>query len=102
MSTRLIDYNVLAMHRKAQSMAYRWCCGEHEIINLNYNQMKEWWIRTFKVISKKDAEKRGLSFVGNVYGDEINRLNCRSIWRDSKMRRYRVDELGQVYEQCDN
>jgi hypothetical protein len=58
------------------------------------NKMKEWWIRTFKVISKEDAEKRGLSFVGNVYGDEINHLNCRSIWRDSKMRRYRVVELG--------
>jgi hypothetical protein len=56
--------------------------------------MKEWWIRTFKVISKEDAKKRGLSFVGNVYGDEINQLNCRSIWRDSKIRTYRVSELG--------
>ena len=56
--------------------------------------MREWYIRTFKVISKIEAEKRGLDFVGNVYGDEINRLNCRSIWRDSRMRRYRVTELA--------
>jgi hypothetical protein len=75
-------------------MHYTYCCGEYGIINLNNNKMKEWWIRTFKVISKEDAEKRGLNFVGNIYGDEINHLNCRSIWRDSKMRRYRVTELG--------
>ena len=67
---------------------------KRKFINLKDNIMKEWWIRTFKVIRKEDAEKRCLSFVGNVYGDEINRLNCRSIWRDSKMRRYRVAELG--------
>ena len=75
-------------------MWFRLCCGEYGIINLKDNKMKEWWIRTFKVISKDEAEKRGLSFVGNVYGDEINYLNCRSIWRDSKMRRYRVVEPG--------
>lgn len=56
--------------------------------------MKEWYTRTFKVISKEEAEKRELTFVGNVWGDEINKLKCRSIWRDSKMRRYRVSELG--------
>lgn len=56
--------------------------------------MKEWWIRTFRIISKEQALKRGLNFVGNVHGDEINALNCRSIWRDSKKRMYRVAELG--------
>ena len=56
--------------------------------------MKEWFIRTFCVISKAQAEERNLSFVGNVYGDEINLLNCRSIWRDSKNRMYRVRELA--------
>ena len=48
----------------------------------------------FVVIDIKEAKEKGLNFVGNVYGDEINRLNCRSIWRDSKNRSWGVDQLG--------
>jgi hypothetical protein len=36
----------------------------------------------FVKIDIKEAKERGFSFVGNVWGDEINKLNCRSIWRD--------------------
>lgn len=55
--------------------------------------MREWFIRNFTVISTEEAEKRNLIFVGNVHGDEINKLNCRSIWIDLKRRSYRVREL---------
>ena len=48
----------------------------------------------FFAIDIEEARKRGFSFVGNVWGDEINRLNCRSIWRDDKSRRWRVKQLG--------
>ena len=54
----------------------------------------EWYLRVFCILDIRDAEKKGLRFYGNVYGDEINRLNCRSVWLDSKGRRYRVKQLG--------
>ena len=56
--------------------------------------IKLWWIRNFKIIEIERAKELGLTFAGNVYGDEINYLNCRSIWSDSKGRRYRVRQLG--------
>ncbi len=52
-----------------------------------------WWVRNFKVISNQQAEQLGLRHWRNVYGDEINRLNCRSIWFDYKQREYRVSHL---------
>lgn len=56
-----------------------------------------WWIRTFKVISNQTAKELGLRHWRNVYGDEINHLNCRSIWFDEKKRQYRVSHLEDVY-----
>ena len=47
----------------------------------------------FKVISRLQALELGLDFRYNISGDLINRLNCRSIWVDSKGRTYRVREL---------
>lgn len=55
-----------------------------------------WWIRTFKVISNQKAKELGLRHWRNVYGDEINHLNCRSIWLDYKGRKYRVSHLEEV------
>lgn len=55
-----------------------------------------WWIRTFKVISNQKAKELGLRHWRNVYGDEINYLNCRSIWFDDKSRQYRVSHLEEV------
>lgn len=57
-------------------------------------KIKEWYIRIFKVISIKDAEERNLIFRGNVYGDGIIILNCRSIWVNKKGQSYRVSELS--------
>lgn len=48
----------------------------------------------FVKIDIEEAKERGFSFVGNVWGDGINKLNCRSIWRDSKNRLWRVKQLG--------
>ena len=55
-----------------------------------------WWIRTFRVISNQRAKELGLRHWRNVYGDEINHLNCRSIWFDDKGRQYRVSHLEDV------
>ena len=55
-----------------------------------------WWIRNFKVISNQRAKELGLRHLRNVYGDEINHINCRSIWVDDKSRQYRVSHLEDV------
>ena len=55
-----------------------------------------WFIRNFKVISNQKAKELGLRRWRGVYGDEINRMNCRSIWFDSKQRQYRVSHLEDV------
>jgi hypothetical protein len=55
-----------------------------------------WWIRNFKVISNQRAKELGLRHWRGVYGDEINRLNCRSIWFDNNQRQYRVSHLEDV------
>jgi len=55
--------------------------------------IKLWYFRTFKVISNEQAIHLELTHIRNVYGDEVNRINCRSIWADSKGRHYRVELL---------
>lgn len=57
------------------------------------NRLKLLWIRIFKILSKEQAEQLGLTFYRNVYGDEINQIDCRSLWTDHKGRMYRVKEL---------
>jgi len=48
----------------------------------------------FKIIKYCDeAKKRGLHHSHNVYGDEINRYNCRSFWYDEYNFLYRCNEL---------
>ena len=53
----------------------------------------------FKVITRLKALELGLEFRYNISGDLINKLNCRSIWVDSKGRTYRVLELTKQQEQ---
>lgn len=57
-------------------------------------EIKRWFERNFKVITQKRANELGLSWVRNIYGDEINHKNCRSIWKDKKGRQYRVKQLN--------
>lgn len=55
--------------------------------------IKLWYVRNYKVISMELASSLNLVCYRNIYGDEINRLNCRSIWVDKKGNEYRVSEL---------
>lgn len=56
-------------------------------------KLKMWYIRNFKIIDYKTAIDLGLIPFRDIYGDEINRLNCRSIWKDRKGNQYRVQTL---------
>ena len=47
-----------------------------------------WYSRWFKVIKREQAIEWGLTYQRGIYGDEINALNCRSIWTDKKGRLY--------------
>jgi len=54
-----------------------------------------YWFRSWKLIeSVERAEKMGLKFHKNVYGDEINYVNCRSIWYDEYRNVYRCKTLN--------
>lgn len=57
-------------------------------------QIQMWFARWFQVIPADQALEWGLVHSYNIYGDEINALNCRSIWFDSKRRVYRIEELA--------
>jgi hypothetical protein len=48
----------------------------------------------FVSIDIEEAKERGFKFARNVYGDEINKLDCRSIWVEKKNRAWRVEQLN--------
>ncbi len=47
----------------------------------------------FKIDTCHDAIYKDLLFIRNVYGDEINHRNCRSIWEDKYGFQYRCNRL---------
>ena len=49
--------------------------------------------QVFVNIDIEEAKKRGFKFARNIYGDEINHLDCRSIWVDNKARAWCVEQL---------
>lgn len=52
------------------------------------------WFRSFRMVKTvKDAKEMKLHWIRNVHGDEINAINCRSLWNDDYMNRYRCEEL---------
>jgi len=53
-------------------------------INVLYTLLDK-YRQLFVKIDIEEVKKRDFSFVGNVWGDGVNRLNCRSIWRDSEL-----------------
>ena len=55
--------------------------------------IKKWYKRTFCVITKQECITYGLQFYCNIDGDQINHLNCRSLWTDNKGRSYRCSSL---------
>ena len=56
--------------------------------------MKLWYYRNFKILSEKKALELNLVWYCNIYGDLINALNCRSIYKDTKGNKYRIHELN--------
>jgi len=51
-------------------------------------------MRSFrKVPTVAKAEEMGLRWVVNIHGDNINRLNCRSLWVDEYDHVYACSEL---------
>lgn len=60
--------------------------------------IKNWYTRWFKVIDKETVKELELIHVENIYGDAINHLNCRSIWKDKRGRIYRANFLKEDNE----
>jgi hypothetical protein len=61
-------------------------------------ELELFYLRVFRVITQNRAKELDLEFVRDVYGDETNRLNCRSIWKDNKGRLYRVRYLHRLFK----
>ena len=59
----------------------------------------KFWFRSFKHIKTiKNAQEIGLEWQFNVYGDNINLWNCRSVWCDEFGFLYRCQELLKTEE----
>jgi hypothetical protein len=56
----------------------------------------KWFKRVFRILTIEECKELGLEFSHNVHGDNINNLNCRSIWKDEKGRTYKCGSLGQT------
>ena len=57
------------------------------------NSVKLWFKKEFGILTIEECKNLNLSFCHNIYGDEINYINCRSIWRDEKDKSYRCNSL---------
>jgi hypothetical protein len=51
------------------------------------------YIRFKNIPTCEEAEKMNLTHFLNVYGDQINLFNCRSLWYCEYGFRYRCDEI---------
>lgn len=49
--------------------------------------------RVFTVIDYREVIYLNLTFQTNVYGDDINRYNCRSFFTDENGKIYKVNKL---------
>lgn len=59
-------------------------------------KFKFWYKKEFGILSIEECQKFGLEFCHNIYGDNINHLNCRSIWRDKTGKSYRCESLFDI------
>lgn len=57
------------------------------------HRLKLLYIRWFKILTIEEAIELGLTHYANVYGDNINIYNCRSIWFDKNDKIYKISEL---------
>jgi len=70
-------------------------CKTQNFIRIRKQSRSIWhkvkmFFNRFRVLDKGEAEKLNLVFLKNIHGDQINHLNCRSIWLDANMNEYRV------------
>lgn len=56
------------------------------------NRIYRWFLHFRKVKTVKQAKEMGIIFWRNVYGDEINQRNCRSLWYDKYLNDYRCNQ----------
>lgn len=61
-------------------------------------ELKLFYYRYFKILTIEQALELGLELSSNVYGDAINYINCRSLWKDHKGRTYRIDKVFFKYD----
>jgi hypothetical protein len=47
-----------------------------------------WYVRNFGRVTMQQIIDWDLVFIRNVHGDEINHIDCRSLWKDAKGRVY--------------
>lgn len=52
-----------------------------------------WYRKEFGVLTLDECRDLGLEFSYNVYGDNINQMNCRSVWRNAKGKSYKCHSL---------
>lgn len=55
--------------------------------------IEKWWVRCFCLITIEKAKELNLKWHCNIYGDMINKFDCRSIWVDDKGKFYRRSVL---------
>jgi len=56
--------------------------------------LKLWFLRNFYfALTKSECEALKLKFCTNIYGDRINLLGGRSLWKDSKGNFYVCESL---------
>ena len=71
-----------------------WVLKDGKFIKQQYmNVFQKTYKRWFGILTLQECFDLSLSHIENIYGDEINKLNCRSIWVDSKGKKYRCESL---------
>lgn len=60
-----------------------------------FNKIKLWYYRNFNIIlTEHQALQLDLKWYCNVYGDNINHLNCRSVYIDEQRNFYKIQTLN--------
>lgn len=58
-----------------------------------FKRLMLWFKKEFGILTLEECKELNLEFSHNIYGDNINHLNCRSIWRNEKGKSYRCESL---------
>ena len=57
------------------------------------NKIKFWFKKEFGILTIEECKKLNLTHCHNIYGDSINKLDCRSIWRNEKGKSFRCESI---------